>query len=121
MTLDPDDHEARMILGQLEPSRCVLGFLRQFLLKYLLRLVAATRTHPRLELGVSPRGALACFRAAQAEAFLRGRSYASPDDFQKVAIPAMAHRVQLAADARYGGETARSIVTQIVAEVRVPV
>jgi MoxR-like ATPase len=89
--------------------------------EYLLRLVAATRTHPRLELGVSPRGALACFRAAQAEAFLRGRSYASPDDFQKVAIPAMAHRVQLAADARYGGETARSIVTQIVAEVRVPV
>ncbi len=87
---------------------------------YLLRLVDATRKHPRLALGVSTRGALACFRAAQARAFLGGRSYVSPDDFQQLAIPAMAHRVQLTYEARYGGQTARAVIAELVADVPVP-
>ncbi len=87
---------------------------------YLLRLVDATRKHPRLALGVSTRGALACFRAAQARAFLGGRSYVSPDDFQQLAIPALAHRVQLTYEARYGGQTARAVIAEIVADVPVP-
>ena len=88
--------------------------------EYLLRLALATREHPRLALGVSTRGVLACFRAAQAQAFLLGRDYVSPDDFQRLAVPALAHRVQLGSEARYGGETAESIVAELVAEVPVP-
>jgi MoxR-like ATPase len=88
--------------------------------EYLLRLVDATRTHPRLGLGVSTRGVLACFRAAQSRAFLRGRNYVSPDDVQQLVLPVLAHRVQLSSEARYGGQSARGILTDLVAEVPVP-
>ena len=89
--------------------------------EYLLRLIEATRDHRQLALGVSTRGALAFFRAAQARAFLAGRGYVSPEDLQQLAVAALAHRLQLAADARYGGDTAASIVADILAKVPVPV
>jgi len=88
--------------------------------EYLLHLVAATRNHPQLALGVSTRGALGFFRAAQARAVLQGRGYVSPDDLQHLAVPVMAHRVQLSTDARYGGETAATLISGIVAKVPVP-
>jgi MoxR-like ATPase len=88
--------------------------------EYLLHLVAATRDHPQLSLGVSTRGALAFFRASQARAFLQGRGYVSPDDLQRLAVPTLAHRVQLSTDARYGGETAATLISGIVAKVPVP-
>jgi MoxR-like ATPase len=95
--------------------------VKQEVAEYLLRVVEATRNHPRLALGVSTRGALSTFRAAQARAFLSGRGYVSPDDFQQLAEAALAHRVQLSSDARYGGETTAAIVSDIVAKVPVPV
>jgi MoxR-like ATPase len=95
--------------------------VKQEVAEYLLRVVEATRNHPRLALGVSTRGALSTFRAAQARAFLSGRAYVSPDDFQQLAEAALAHRVQLSSDARYGGETAAAIVSDIMAKVPVPV
>src|SRR5262249_36271406 len=82
--------------------------------EYLLRIVAATRDHRSVELGCSPRGALAIFRAAQARAFLSGRSYASPDDVERLAGPVLAHRLVLTTEARYGGTTARAIVDDLV-------
>jgi MoxR-like ATPase len=89
--------------------------------EYLLRLVEATRDHRQLALGISTRGALALFRAGQARAFLQGRAFVSPDDLQQLASPVLAHRVQLGSDARYGGETAEVIISDIVAKVPVPV
>ncbi|MGH8655024.1 MAG: AAA family ATPase [Gammaproteobacteria bacterium] len=88
--------------------------------KYLLRLVHATRHHPQLELGVSTRGALSCYRAAQAHAYLAGRSYVSPDDLQRLAAPCLAHRVLLTPQARYGGTTAQAIITAITEDIEVP-
>jgi len=88
--------------------------------RYLLRLVAATREHRDVALGVSPRGALALFRAAQARALLRGRRYASPEDVQALAGPVLAHRLVLTTQARYGGATAEAVVGRIVDEVGVP-
>lgn len=88
--------------------------------RYLLRLVTATRSHPDIELGVSPRGALAFFRAAQANALLRRRTYVSPEDVQAIAPPVLAHRVQLTPQARYGGLTTEAIVTGILTSVPVP-
>jgi MoxR-like ATPase len=87
---------------------------------YLIRLVEGTRSHAKVDLGISPRGALACFRAAQAHAFLQGRDYVSPVDLQALAVPTMAHRIILAAEARYGGTSAADIVDEVVAEVEVP-
>jgi MoxR-like ATPase len=88
--------------------------------RYLLGVVRQTRDQPGIELGVSPRGALAYFRATQARAFLSGRSYVSPDDVQALAAPVLAHRIGLTTQARYGGTTAASLVRQILAGVRVP-
>jgi MoxR-like ATPase len=88
---------------------------------YLLRIVDATRKHADLDVGVSPRGALALFRAAQARALVGERSYASPEDIQVLAERVLAHRVMLTAQARYGGSTATSIIADIVASVAVPV
>jgi MoxR-like ATPase len=88
--------------------------------RYLLRVVRQTREQPGIELGVSPRGALAYFRAVQASAFLSGRAYVTPEDVQALALPVLAHRIGLTTAARYGGTTAASLVRQIVAGVSVP-
>jgi MoxR-like ATPase len=60
---------------------------------YIVRLVGATRTHPDVYLGASPRGSLALYRAGQAYAALHGRDYVIPDDIKAVAEPALAHRL----------------------------
>jgi MoxR-like ATPase len=88
--------------------------------EYLLRIVGKTRDHRDVELGSSPRGALALFRAAQARAFLSGRTWAGPDDVQALCGPVLAHRILLTTQARYGGTTAASIVAGIVKGVPVP-
>jgi MoxR-like ATPase len=60
---------------------------------YIVRLVGATRTHPDVYLGASPRGSIALYRAGQALAGLHGRDYVIPDDIKALAEPALAHRV----------------------------
>jgi len=67
--------------------------LEESLRDYLTRIVAATRRHPHIELGASPRGALNLQRAAQAHALLEGRDYAVPDDVKALAAPVLAHRL----------------------------
>jgi len=69
---------------------------------------------------VSPRGAIALFRAAQARALLLRRTYASPDDVQALAGAVLAHRVQLTAQARYGGTRSDAVIARILAAVKVP-
>jgi MoxR-like ATPase len=87
---------------------------------YILNLVAATRSHRDLELGASPRAALAIFRAAQASAYLEGRDWAGPTDVQKVAGPVLVHRLLLTTQARYGGRTTEDIVAHIIEDIEVP-
>ena len=88
--------------------------------EYLLRVVSKTRDHRDVELGSSPRGALALFRAAQARAYLAGRSWAGPDDVQALAAPVLSHRVLLTTQARYGGTTVDAIIASVVKGVPVP-
>jgi len=88
--------------------------------KYMLSLVTRSRETPELELGVSPRGALSLFRAAQARAWLAGRRYVSPDDVQRLVPPVLAHRVGLTPQARYGGVGAESILEGLLRAVPVP-
>jgi MoxR-like ATPase len=94
--------------------------VKESVARYLLRIVAGTRAHRDLELGVSPRGTLAYFRASQARALLQGRRYATPADVQALAAPVLAHRILLTTQARYGGATRESIVESIVKQVDVP-
>jgi MoxR-like ATPase len=88
--------------------------------RYLLALVEATRSDAELSLGVSPRGSIALFRAAQAHAFLAARDHVTPDDVKQIAVAALSHRVALRDEARYAGSDGADVITRIVSTVRVP-
>lgn len=63
------------------------------LVDYLMAIIEATRNSPAIELGVSPRGAMSFYRAAQANAFVKGRNYCVPDDIKELSIPCLSHRI----------------------------
>ena len=88
--------------------------------RYILWLVRATRADLDLKVGVSPRGALALFRASQAWALVQGRQWVSPDDVQRLATAVLAHRLVLTTKARYGGRSSQEILNAIVERVDVP-
>jgi MoxR-like ATPase len=88
--------------------------------RYLLALVEETRRESRLRLGASPRGSLALYRAAQALAYIGGRSYAVPDDIKELASCVLAHRLMLETKSRYSGVTTESIIADILSRTRVP-
>lgn len=88
---------------------------------YLLRLVRATRGHPDLTLGASPRAALALYRACQAWALLDGRSYVMPDDVKALAAPALVHRLILSPAARLRGATTEAVIDGLTQGTPVPV
>jgi MoxR-like ATPase len=92
------------------------------LVDYALAVVAETRRSPLLSLGVSTRGAISWYRAAQAFALVSGRDYVIPDDFKTLVVPALAHRVMLSAQQDSLGR-ARDEAERVLAEVleRVPV
>lgn len=74
-------------------------YVHPALLDYLVELAQATRSWPNVEMGVSPRGSLALLRAVRAYALLRGGSYVTPEDIKAVAVPVLAHRLQLSGSA----------------------
>jgi MoxR-like ATPase len=88
---------------------------------YLLSVVRRTREHPAIELGASPRAALALFHAAQAQAAMEGRGYVKPDDVKALAGPVLAHRLLIAAQTRLRGQDAEQVVAEVLAKVPVPV
>jgi MoxR-like ATPase len=94
--------------------------VRPSVARYLLSLVLATRGHPDLQIGISPRGALGLYRAAQARALLACRSYVSPADVLALAVAALAHRVVPTQRARYGGTSPAAIIEAIVGTIAVP-
>ena len=94
------------------------------LVTYALAIVDKTRHHENLSLGVSPRGSLSLYRAAQAWALVEGRSYCIPDDFKRLVLPVLAHRCVVSS--RYvsnlkQAEQAEAVLQGIVDSVPVPV
>ncbi|MFD2368627.1 AAA family ATPase [Brevibacillus sp. GCM10020057] len=89
--------------------------------EYIVRLCHRTRDHHHIYLGVSPRGALALYRAAQALAFVRGRDYVIPDDVKELVPVTFAHRMIVKPEARLEGATVDRVLTVILSETRVPV
>jgi len=93
------------------------------LVDYALAIVEKTRRHEYLSLGVSPRGSMALYRAAQALAFLEGRDYSIPDDFKRLVLPVFAHRTVVST--RYvstlkRGDQAEAILREVVESTPVP-
>ncbi len=81
---------------------------------YIISLVAATRDHPDLSLGVSPRGSLALLKGAQALAAIRGRDYVVPEDIKELVPLTLAHRLILTPDAELRGRTPRIILESVL-------
>jgi MoxR-like ATPase len=87
---------------------------------YAVRLAAATRNHPQVRVGVSPRGVIALTRAACAYALIAGRGYVLPEDLKTLVGPVFAHRVLLSPDAQLRGVTATEVLADAITSVPVP-
>ncbi|HEX5603319.1 MAG TPA: MoxR family ATPase [Pyrinomonadaceae bacterium] len=93
------------------------------LVQYLMRIVAATRTSEMLDLGVSPRGTLSLFRAAQALALTEDRTYCIPDDIKRLVVPVFAHRIVVSSrfsSSLRRSEEAEAVLNEILKTVSVP-
>ncbi len=89
--------------------------------EYAVQIARATREHPAVELGASPRGTLFLYHAAQAYAAISGRDYVLPDDIKYLTPFVLTHRVIIGAQTRLRGRTAQEIVQEIVDSVPAPV
>jgi MoxR-like ATPase len=89
--------------------------------RYIVDISDATRTNRDLFLGASPRASIMLLRAARALAAAEGRDYVIPDDVKGLAVPVLAHRLIVTADASMTGRTAATVLTELLEEVRVPV
>ena len=110
-----DASVVRWMSDQLEEVH-VSGLLRS----YLLEVAGATRRHPALSLGLSPRGVLAVLRVARARAASASRDYVTPDDIKALAPAMLPHRLLPKPDSRVRGLRSSDIVTEIIDSVPVP-
>ena len=87
---------------------------------YIVSISAATRDHPNLYLGASPRGSLAMYRLSQAKAVMTDRDFVLPDDVKELAYPALGHRVILSSAARIQGANAADAIAEVLDQTPVP-
>lgn len=95
--------------------------VRDEMLRYAIELCEKTRSHPLVELGISPRGVSALVRMARASAVLHERNYVIPEDIQSVFLDVCAHRLVLRPQARVDGVGAKDVLEGILGEIRPPV
>lgn len=88
--------------------------------EYIVALIEATRKHPDVYLGASPRGSLALYKAGQVRAAIDGRDYVIPDDIKALAEPALAHRLIISPAARLKNVDPRAVVDELIHSVAVP-
>jgi MoxR-like ATPase len=88
--------------------------------RYVVDLVGATRTAPGVQLGASPRASLSLMKASQALALFDGLEFVTPEQIQELAVPVIAHRLVMEPQARFSGQTARSVVEEVVKKLKVP-
>jgi MoxR-like ATPase len=102
-------------------TRAVRGVhAAEALKQYVVDLVRRTRSHPDLRLGASPRAALHLLRAARSRAALDGRDHVLPDDVQALAVPVLAHRLLLTADAQLSGRDGAGVVLDVLRTTALP-
>ena len=89
--------------------------------RYIVAVVAATRSSPGIRLGASPRASLALMKTAQALALMDGQGFVTPALVQELAVPVLAHRLVMEPGAQFSGRTAAAVITDLLAQVPVPV
>ncbi|VEI02525.1 magnesium chelatase subunit D [Acidipropionibacterium jensenii] len=126
-----EHHGASNPLDSLEPVataediRALVAVVRTVyaapaVMDYIVDITEATRNHPDLRLGASPRASLHMLRAARARAAMSGRDYVIPDDIQALAVPVLAHRLIPSAHAQLDGRALADVVNAIVADTPLP-
>ena len=90
------------------------------LLEYVVSIVTATREHPQIQVGASPRGGLALVQLARGQALLRQRDYVIPDDVKSIAVAALAHRITLRPELWVRQVSADEVMTKLLASVATP-
>ncbi|MEO0558996.1 MAG: MoxR family ATPase [Bacteroidota bacterium] len=107
---------------EIEQARAAVRTIRvdPKVLRYAAEIVSATRSHPALSLGASPRASIALVTGAKAVASMSGRDFATPDDVRAVVGPALRHRIQLTPEREIEGVRPGSVLRRIVEEVEVP-
>lgn len=94
--------------------------LSEAVVDYILHVVNRTRNHAEIELGISPRGSVALFRATQALAMIQGRSFVIPDDIKRLAQPVFGHRLVLTRTRTRARTDSRPVLKEILEEIPVP-
>ncbi len=89
--------------------------------RYLLAIVRATRTNPAIQIGISPRGTLALYRACEAYAAIQGRDFVQPDDVKYLAPRVLAHRLLTTTRTRMRGKRSMELMDNIIRTIPVPV
>lgn len=120
---NPMDHVAQVadqeqILAMQKEATAVA--MKDEIVAYIARLAIASREHPMVELGISPRGAIAIGRMARACAYVRGRDYVVPEDVQTVFIAVCDHRLLLSQKAKASRLTSGTVLEEILKETKVP-
>ena len=111
--------DALAVRGMIEEAREV--HVSAGVRRYIVDLVEATRRHPDVYLGASPRASIMLLRSARAIAASEERDYVIPDDVKALVPPVLSHRVIVTADAVMGGRTSQAVLEELVADVAVPV
>lgn len=88
---------------------------------YIVKLVQATREHPDVELGASPRATMGLYRCSQAVAAIQGRDFVGPDDIKLLAPYTLPHRIIVKSQARLRERSAEDVISDVLAKVEVPV
>ncbi len=91
------------------------------IMNYILDLTRATRNHPSIYLGSSPRGALALTKASRARAYINNRDFVTPDDVKDVAIKVLAHRIIVKPEEIIQGVNSMDVIKEVICQVEVPV
>jgi MoxR-like ATPase len=126
-----DTHGSRSLLDELQPVTDALevaglvGMARQVyvaasLKSYIVDITEASRIHPDVFLGASPRASLFLLRAARASASSQARDYVIPDDIKNLVIPVLAHRVLLSPEAQMRGASAEEVLGSLLNQVPIP-
>lgn len=124
-------HEENPPINQLQPCATVADIqqlketargirISEELKRYVVEVVAATRTHPGVQLGASPRASIALMKVAQALALFDGLEFVTPEQIREVAVAVVAHRLVLDPQARFAGATPRAVVEEILKKIPVP-
>jgi MoxR-like ATPase len=95
-------------------------YINELVKEYIVKLVNATRKHPDVYLGASPRGSIALYKTGQARAAILGRNYVIPDDIKALAMVTLAHRLIISPSARIKNIDPRAVIQEILDSTPVP-